>query len=143
SDKEARGCYLHDGWAVASAGGVVAYSDFGGIMLDLDGDGDIGTGWVLMYWHLDRFERIQAGSIVATGQNLGHPSCEGGFSSGTHLHIARRYNGVWIDANGERPFVMDGWVSRPDAREYDGFLVKGDVVKEACICADEINEIFR
>ena len=142
-EKEARGCYLHAGWAVAAAAGKVAFSDFGGVLLDLDGDGDIGTGWVLVYWHLDNQERIQAGSIVAAGQNLGHPSCEGGFSNGTHLHFARRYNGHWIAANGERPFVLDGWVSQAAGREYDGYLVKGETVKEACVCATELNEILR
>ena len=142
-DKDARGCYLHEGWAIASASGRIAYSDFGGVLLDLDGDGDMGTGWVLGYWHIDTFERIQAGSTVAPGQRLGHPSCEGGFSNGTHLHIARRYNGQWISANGELPFVMDGWVPRSTGREYDGFLVKGAEVKEACVCAEELNEIFR
>ncbi|MEM7801624.1 MAG: M23 family metallopeptidase, partial [Chloroflexota bacterium] len=143
-DKDQLGCYVSQTWVTASAPGIVVYSDFGGVLVDLDRDGDPGTGWVLVYWHVDSFERIPLGRLVETGDRLGHTSCEGGFSSGTHLHFARRYNGEWIAADGNLPFNLDGWVSEGTGNEYDGYLVKGGEAKEACVCAEEeINEIIK
>ncbi|MEM8859512.1 MAG: LysM peptidoglycan-binding domain-containing M23 family metallopeptidase, partial [Chloroflexota bacterium] len=143
-DKEKRGCYLSEAWTVAAADGLVVYSDFGGVLLDLDGDGDPGTGWLLVYWHIDQAGRVEANTRLDQGEQIGHPSCEGGFSNGTHLHFARRYNGYWIAADGDIPFVLDGWVSSGAGREYDGYLVKGDESREACVCAEEdINELIR
>jgi LasA protease len=78
---------------------------------------------------------------VRAGDRLGHPSCEGGFSNSTHLHIARTYNGRWVAADGSIPFVFSGWVSQGLGREYDGLLVRGDSVKEACECREEWNAI--
>lgn len=141
-DKEKRGCYVSEEWTVASAAGTVEYSDFGGVLLDLDGDGDMGTGWVLVYWHVDRAGRIAAGTSVAAGERLGHPSCEGGFSNGTHLHFARRFNGYWIAADGAIPFVLDGWTSSGTGNEYDGYLTKDEETKEACVCAEDGNELL-
>ncbi len=142
-DKEKRGCYLSEQWVVAAADGTVVYSDFGGVLLDLDGDGDPGTGWVLVHWHVDQSGRIENGAVLDSGDRIGHPSCEGGFSNGTHLHFARRYNGRWIGADGDLPFVLDGWTSSGTGNEYDGYLVKNGVQKEACVCAEEINELVR
>lgn len=141
-DKDQLGCYLSESWVTASMAGEVIFSDMGGVIVDSDGDGFIGTGWVTVYWHIDTSERIAAGEQVSTGDQLGHPSCEGGFSNGTHLHFARRYNGHWISADGDIPFELDGWVSSGAGREYDGYLVRGDETREACVCAeDEINGV--
>lgn len=142
-DKEKRGCYVSEAWVVAAAPGTVVYSDFGGVLLDLDGDGDPGTGWVLVHWHVDQSGRVELGSELETGDRIGHASCEGGFSNGTHLHFARRYNGQWIGADGDLPFVLDGWTSSGTGNEYDGYLVKRGISKEACVCAEEINELVR
>ncbi|RME36475.1 MAG: LysM peptidoglycan-binding domain-containing protein, partial [Deltaproteobacteria bacterium] len=43
------GCSLSDEWGVAVADGVVAYVEPGVVELDLDGDGDPRTGWVVFY----------------------------------------------------------------------------------------------
>ncbi|MFT5194554.1 MAG: LasA protease [Cellvibrionaceae bacterium] len=142
-DKDKRGCYVSEAWIVAAADGVIVYSDFGGVLLDLDGDGDPGTGWVLFHWHVDPAGRIDNGTTVQQGDRIGHPSCEGGFSNGTHMHFARRFNGYWIAADGEIPFVLEGWVSSGAGNEYDGYLTKGEEVKEACVCAEELNELVR
>lgn len=142
-DKEKRGCYVSEAWIVAAAAGTIVYSDFGGVLLDLDGDGDPGTGWVLVHWHVDNSGRIENGAEVEAGDRIGHPSCEGGFSNGTHMHFARRFNGYWIAADGAIPFELDGWVSTGTGNEYDGYLIKGDLVKEACVCAEELNELIR
>lgn len=77
-------------------------------MLDLDGDGDEHTGWVILYLHLGKTEQIQPGMLVKTGDPIGHPSCEGGSATGTHIHIARKYNGEWIPAYGALPFNLEG-----------------------------------
>ena len=74
---------------------------------------------------------VQAGTFIKAGERIGHPSCEGGFSDGTHAHFARRYNGEWIPADGNLPFILDGWVSAGTGQVYNGTLRKGDTVIEA------------
>ena len=69
------------------------------------------------------------GTIVQQGDPIGHPSCEGGPADGTHVHIARKYNGEWIAAAGPIPFTMDGWVAQSGYRPFDGSLVReGEIV---------------
>ena len=135
------GCYVSDAWVTAMAGGLVTRSDAGAVVTDLDGDGYPGTGWTITYMHVEARDRIPVGSFVQAGDAIGHPSCEGGFSNGTHVHVARAYNGRWISADGDLPITMSGWVSQGLGREYDGLLVKGDQVKEACECREETNAI--
>ncbi|MFW5943359.1 MAG: LysM peptidoglycan-binding domain-containing protein [Chloroflexota bacterium] len=138
---EQLGCYPSDAWVLAMAPGVVTRSDFGAVVVDMDGDGYAGTGWAITYMHLESRDRIAVGATVERGDRLGHPSCEGGFSNGTHVHIARTYNGRWVSADGSIPFTMGGWQSQGLGREYDGRLVRGDTVKEACECRGEGNAI--
>jgi LasA protease len=138
---EQLGCVESDAWVTAMADGIVTRSDFGAVVVDLDEDRYAGTGWAITYMHLETRDRIPAGTPVQTGDRLGHPSCEGGFSNGTHVHIARTYNGRWIAADGPLPFEMGGWVSQGLGIEYDGLLIRGNVTKEACSCREEGNEI--
>ena len=120
------GCYESEKWVTAVANGVVTRSDFGAVVLDLDGDGFAGTGWAVLYQHIATNDRAQVGTQLRRGDPLGHPSCEGGFSTGTHLHIARMYNGRWISADaGSTPFNLDGWVASGAGNEYNGTLNKG------------------
>jgi murein DD-endopeptidase MepM/ murein hydrolase activator NlpD len=135
------GCYDSDYWIASMASGVVTRSDFGAVVVDLDGDGYAGTGWIITYMHLATRDRVAVGAFVEAGDLLGHPSCEGGFSNGTHVHLTRIYNGRWVAADGSLPFAMAGWVSQGLNREYDGLLVRGDVVKEACECREEGNTL--
>jgi murein DD-endopeptidase MepM/ murein hydrolase activator NlpD len=137
-----QGCLQSEAWVTAMADGVVVRSGNGAVVVDADGDGYAGTGWAILYQHLESRDRIPVGAFVQTGDRLGHPSCEGGFSNGTHVHIARLYNGRWLSADGSIPFNMAGWVSQGLQREYDGLLIRGGVQKEACaICQDETNSI--
>jgi hypothetical protein len=76
-------------------------------------------------------------------ERIGNPSCEGGFSNGTHTHFARRFNGEWIAADGPIPFVLSAWVASGTGREYDGYLTKGDITIEACDCGAPENELWR
>ena len=112
---------------VRSGKGIVA--------LDLDGDGQEGTGWVLVYLHVSDEGRAPVGSWVGAGDPLGHPSCEGGFATGTHLHIARKFNGEWIPAAGPLPFNLGGWVAGPGDGPYKGTMTRGDVTVIACTCS--------
>ena len=89
------------------------------------------TGWVVLYMHVEGRERVNVGDYLQAGQRVGHPSCEGGISTGTHLHLARRYNGEWIPADQGLVFDLDGWVSSGTGVEYDGFLTFGNRVIEA------------
>jgi LasA protease len=134
---EALGCVKSDEWVVAVANGTIVRADLGAVIQDLDtagektNDGLEQTGWVVLYMHIESRNRVQAGDYVRAGEKIGHPSCEGGVSTGTHVHLARRYNGEWIAADQSLPFVLDGWVSRGTGKEYDGTLQKSDQVVEA------------
>ncbi len=117
------GCNVSLDWVTAIADGIIVRSDHGAVVQDLDGDGYEQTGWSILYLHLAEWERVKVGTQVSTGDLIGHASCEGGFSNGTHLHIARRYNGEWIPADGSVPFVMSGFEPQSDGIAYNGFLV--------------------
>jgi LasA protease len=119
---EAFGCVQSDAWEVAAADGLVVRSKDGAVVLDLDGDGLEQTGWTLLYMHVETRDRVSAGTYLKAGDRIGHPSCEGGVSNGTHLHLARRYNGEWISADTNLPFNLEGWISSGDGAEYDGTL---------------------
>jgi LasA protease len=128
----ASGCEASEDWAVAVADGKITRSYNGQVMQELDGDGFEQTGWAVLYLHIGTDDRVQAGTTLHQGDRIGHPSCEGGFSTGTHLHLARKYNGVWIAADGEIPFNLDGWVSTSEGAPYDGSMNRGGTELRAC-----------
>jgi len=140
---EAAGCTPSDEWVVAMADGWIVRTGDGAVMQDLDGDGSEQTGWVLFYMHIESQDRIPEKIYAFTGERIGHPSCEGGFSNGTHVHLARKYNGEWIAADGTTPFQMEGWISSGNGIEYDGFLSKGEQTVEAWDGRNELNQIGR
>ena len=141
--REALGCVPSDDWVVAVADGLVARSGGGAVVQDLLGDGFEQTGWSILYFHIETRDRVEAGTFLKAGDRIGHPSCEGGISSGTHVHIARRYNGEWIPADQNIPFVLDGWVSRGAGYEYDGYLQRDGQTVEAYAGKSTINVIQR
>jgi hypothetical protein len=59
------------------------------------------------------------------------------------MHLARRYNGEWIPADQDVPFVLDGWTTVGLGLEYDGFLRKDGQTIEAWDGRDSVNEIQR
>ena len=128
---QALGCVQSDEWIVAIADGLIVRAANGAVVQDLDGDGHEQTGWTILYMHIESRDRVQPGVHVKAGDRIGHPSCEGGVSTGTHVHLARRYNGEWISADQTLPFVLDGWVSRGLGSEYDGYLVREGHTVEA------------
>ena len=133
---ESQGCLETDIWATAVAAGLVVRTDVGSAVLDLDGDGEEGTGWVIFYLHLESKGRAQTGTFLEAGQAIGHPSCEGGSSTGTHVHLARKYNGEWMPAAGANPFVMEGWEPHEGTDIYLGSLTKQGQSIIACVCSD-------
>lgn len=137
------GCVSSNEWVTAVADGLILRAADGAVIQDLDGDGLEQTGWVVLYMHIEKRERVQAGVFVKAGERIGHPSCEGGVSTGTHVHLARRYNGEWIPADQTLPFILEGWVSRGDGKEYDGFLEKDGHSVEAYEGRIPQNEIRR
>jgi LasA protease len=120
------GCMVSDAWVLASAPGRVVRSGNGVVVLDLDGDGREQTGWDLLYMHIAADGRVALGTWLQTGDHIGHPSCEGGVSTGTHLHFARKFNGEWVIADGPLPFTLSGWVAHAGVGDGQGSLTKGD-----------------
>ncbi len=119
-------CAESDVPAVAMADGVVARSEAGVVMLDLDGDGNERTGWDILYLHIAAHGEALLGQWLKKGQPVGFPSCEGGNASGTHVHIARKYNGEWMPVDGAIPFNLEGWIAHAGEAAYQGTLRRGD-----------------
>jgi LasA protease len=136
-------CAVSRAWVTASASGLVVRSERGVVVIDLDGDGFEQTGWTLVYLHVAERERVPVGTWVNVDDPIGHPSCEGGTSTGTHVHLARKYNGEWLPANGMVPFLLSGWEVQTGERAYEGFLVKGDQVVSARPDGSRSSSIFR
>jgi LysM repeat protein len=136
-------CAVSEQWVTAVADGFIVRSSDGAVVQDLDGDGYEQTGWNVLYMHVFQQDRIAEGSYAYAGDRIGHPSCEGGISNASHLHLARKYNGEWIPADGSLPFVLGGWESSGDGLEYDGFLRRGSTSLEAVEGANERNQITR
>jgi len=122
------GCTPSSEFSTAVADGIIARTGPGIVVLDLDGDGDERTGWVIFYLHIAADGMVDKGTVVKVGDPIGHPSCEGGRSTGTHIHLARRYNGEWIPAQGVIPLNLSGWVAINGNQPYAGSMVKGDWV---------------
>ena len=119
------GCGNSVHWTTAAAAGRVVRVGNGVVVLDLDEDGYEQTGWVLVYMHVANSDRVDLNTFLETDNIIGHPSCEGGSSSGIHVHVARKYNGEWVLADGGIPFVMSGYQAangdKPCDYVYYGF----------------------
>jgi len=122
------GCVASSVWAVAVHAGVVTRSETGVVELDL------GDGWSVVYLHIGTPDRVALGARLNAGDRVGHPSCEGGHASAVHVHLARKYQGEWIPADGPLPLVLSGWTAHFGEQRYQGSLSKGDKTIEACAC---------
>jgi len=138
-----RGCVETDLWVTAVADGLVTRTGDGVVILDMDGDGNEGSGWVILYMHIESRDRVQPGIFLRAGEPVGHPSCEGGSSSGTHVHLARKFNGVWMPADSPVPFNLSGWVASGTGEEYVGTLTRNGMVVESYDDISPINQIQR
>ena len=120
------GCDVSDVPVVAMADGIVARSEAGVVMEDLDGDGNERTGWDILYLHIASIGEARLGQSLKSGDPLGFPSCEGGTATGTNVHIARKYNGEWMPIDGAIPFNLEGWIVHTGAAAYQGTLTRGN-----------------
>jgi LasA protease len=136
------GCVETNELATAVADGVVARSEPATVVLDLDGDGDERTGWTVFYLHVGTEGRAPLGAVLKAGDPIGHPSCEGGVSTGTHIHIARKYNGEWIPAGGVLAFNLEGWIAHYGRQAYQGMLTRYGKTVIACECSDQTSFIY-
>lgn len=127
----AAACEISPYWVTAMADGLITRTGTGSVIQDLDNDGYEQTGWTVLYMHVDSKDRVKVNTYVYAGDPIGHPSCEGGVSNATHLHLARRFNGEWIPADGNIPFNLDGWVSSGNGNEYEGYLTRSTTVLQA------------
>lgn len=135
------GCAPTQLWATAIADAVVVRSETGIVVLDLDGDNEERTGWNIFYMHVATEGRLSVGTKVKAGDPIGHPSCEGGRATGTHIHIARKYNGEWIPADGTLAFNLEGWIAHNGTRPYLGTLTRDSETVTACDCSNLASQI--
>jgi hypothetical protein len=140
---DAKGCLPSPEWVTAMAEGLIVRSDMGIVVQDLDGDGSEHTGWNLVYVHIGTEDRVPNGTYLKTGDKIGHPSCEGGRATGTHVHIIRKLNGEWIPADGPIAFVMDGWRAHAGEEIYLGTLTRNDDVIISSIFSAGTSHIIR
>lgn len=136
------GCNPTKEYAVAMADGVITRTGEALAVLDLDGDGDERTGWAILYLHLSENEKIKTGAQVKTGDPLGHPSCEGGLATGTHVHIARKYNGQWVPAEGPLAFNLNGWIAYNGRQPYLGRLMRNQKAVIASVVSNAASLIL-
>ena len=136
-------CTVSRAWALAPAAGIVTRSENGILQLTLVDDTGKTTGWDLLFMHIAKKDRISAGVRVMTNDPIGHPSCEGGIATGTHVHIARMYHGEWIGAGDPFPYILSGWLALPGERPYQSTLIKGDRVVESNIVGTSNAMIIR
>jgi len=137
------GCEATRSWALAAAPGLVVRSEKGVVVIDLDGDGIEQTGWNLLYLHIATEDRAAKGTWLNVDDRVGHASCEGGQSTGTHVHFARKYNGEWIPADGPLPMVLGGWTVHAGVNPYEGTMTRGGLTVTADPVGQAWSIIFR
>jgi len=135
------GCFETKDYATAVAAGNIVRKWPAIAVLDLDNDMDERTGWVIFYLHLASDSIPPVGTHLETGQAIGRPSCEGGQATGTHVHIARKYNGEWILADSPLALNLEGWVAHNGSEAYEGTLVRFSRTIRACDCSDQASQI--
>lgn len=137
------GCTTSYEWVAAPASGLVVRTGVGIVVIDLDGDGNEHTGWNILLMHVATADKVAQGTYVNAGDKIGHPSCEGGVATGTHLHIARKYNGEWVLAEGPIPFNLEGYIAHNGEAIYKGTLTRGNEVITASTSSSSETRISR
>lgn len=135
------GCVHSDLWATAMTEGTVVRTGTGIAVLDTDGDMDERTGWDLFYLHLETSTIVPVGTHLLAGERIGRPSCEGGHATGTHVHIARKFNGEWVLADGPLAFNLEGWIASAGSAPYQGMLTRNGQIVVACTCSDQNSQL--
>lgn len=122
------GCFVSPKYARAVAASSVNRADNGVVMLTLENENSQPTGWEVLYLHISAVGSVRLGDRLAANDPVGHPSCEGGSATGTHVHIARKYKGEWIGSAELFPFILSGWQVIPGRTIYTGTMVKDERV---------------
>ncbi len=117
-------CSVSRAWVLASAGGVVTRSSNNVVVISLTDSNGEQTGWQLFYMHIADADRITEGTLVSLDDPIGHPSCEGGLATGTHVHFARKYKGEWIGAGEPFQLILSGWTALPGEKQFQSKLIK-------------------
>lgn len=136
-------CTVSRAWVLASASGIITRSEKGLLQLALTDAAGAMTGWDLLYMHVADRDRSAVGTRVRTNDPLGHPSCEGGVATGSHVHLARLYHGEWIGADDPFPYILSGWLALPGVQLYQSALVKGGRVITSDINGSSQSQIMR
>lgn len=136
-------CVVSRIWVQASASGLVTRSKDGVLQLALEDDDGKLTGWELLYMHVAAKDRAAVGTHVITNDRIGHPSCEGGAATGTHVHLARMYRGEWIGAGDPFPLILSGWLAAPGEKPFQSILTKGEQVVTSNINGSGNSTIIR
>lgn len=137
-----RGCVETSEFATAVADGIIVHTEPAMAVLDLDGDNDERTGWVVFYLHVASADQVKTGAVVKAGDPIGRPSCEGGNATGSHVHIARKYNGEWVSADGPLAFNLEGWIAHSGTDAYLGTFTRYGEVITACTCSNRESQIL-
>ncbi len=124
-------CAVSRAWVRAPAAGHVTRAENGLVQLALVDAAGRPTGWEVLFLHIARQDRVALGAALRLDDPIGHPSCEGGLAGGTHVHLARQFNGEWVGAGQPLPLVLSGWLAVPGERPYQSTLRKGEQVIES------------
>jgi LasA protease len=138
-----KACKVSRAWVTASADGFLVRSAHNVVVIDLDGDRFEGSGWNILYLHLAEEGLAREAKQVRLDDRLGHPSCERGVNTGTHVHIARKYNGEWLPADGSVAFILSGWEVFADELNYKGGMQKGEQLVVANINGPRTSVVVR
>lgn len=114
--------YLANRWVVAAKGGEVIQASESLVVIDH------ADGWRTYYFHMASADLIGQDVPVAQGQQLGHPSCEGGITDGVHVHFAIWQVGVgFVDINGSS---LSNWVIG-EGTHYNGTMIRNNAKRTA------------
>ncbi len=141
---QAGGCLQSFEPVLAVAGGNVIRSEDRGVVLDLDTDEFEGSGWNIVYRHINPEGRVGAGTRVSAGDLLGYPACIDGEAGLNRVRIARKYHGEWIPADrADSPWVMGGWIITQGALPGQGSMTLPGLAQRqnSLIKSDPVNGI--
>ncbi len=109
-------------WVVAAQDGIVVSSGKGLVIVEHYG------GWRTHYMHIASQDRVGVGVEVDKGDPIGHPSCEGGVSTGGHVHFAI-VNATEGFVNIDSSFLSSWFIK--ETTHYNGTMSRSGVSRVA------------